>query len=66
MSDPYYVLNRNEGVDTLHKDPRESCNVDDVEGRETIDAETADALLALGDTRRCSHCYLEQEEPSHG
>ena len=60
--EPYYVLNRNEGIDTLHRNPREECNVDDAEGRETVDAETADALLALGDTRRCAHCY--QEDPS--
>ena len=63
MSDPYYVLNRNEGTDTLHRNPREECNLDDATDRQTIDAETADALLALGGTRRCSHCYA-QEEPT--
>lgn len=62
MTDPYFVLNRNEGADTLHRNPREECNVDDAEDRQTIDAETADALVALGEARRCQHCY--QEEPS--
>ena len=55
--DPYYVLNVNDGMDTLHRDPREVCNVDDAEGRQTIDATTADALLLRGDARQCEHCY---------
>lgn len=61
MSD-YFVLNRNEGMDTVHRNPRESCNTDDAEGRQTIDAETADALVTRGTARRCGHCY--QEEPN--
>lgn len=61
MSDaqPYFVLNRNEGLDTIHRNPREECNVDDVEGRQVVDAETADAMLAHDQARRCEHCYLE-------
>ena len=62
MSEPYFVLNRNEGTDTIHRDPREECNVDDADGRQTIDADTADALLTMGDAVRCKHCY--QEDPS--
>ena len=58
MSD-YFVLNRNEGVDTVHRNPREECNTDDAEGRETIDGETADALITRGTARRCGHCYPE-------
>ena len=61
MSD-YFVLNRNEGVDTVHRNPRESCNTDDSEGRETIDGETADALVIRGTARRCGHCYPTPEE----
>ena len=41
MSKPRWTLNRNEGVDTIHRDPREECNTDDIEGREAIDAKTA-------------------------
>lgn len=63
MSDSYFVLNRNEGIDTLHRNPREECNCDDVEGRQTVDPDTADALLKLGEARRCQHCY-SQEDPS--
>ena len=59
MSQPYYVLNRNEGTDTIHCNPREECNVDDADGRQTIDADTADALEAMGDAVRCQHCYEE-------
>lgn len=53
---PIYVLNRNDGIDTLHRNPREQCNQDDAIGRQTIDAETADALLANGTARPCAHC----------
>ena len=56
----YFVLNQNEGMDTVHRNPRESCNTDDAEGRQTIDGETADALVTRGSARRCSHCYPEE------
>lgn len=59
MSD-YWVLNRNEGVDTIHRNPREQCNVDDADGRQTIDSEAADALLAHSAVRRCQHCMEEE------
>jgi hypothetical protein len=59
MIEAYYVLNRNEGVDTLHRNPREECNVDDVEGRETLDVTTGAALEASGDIRLCQHCIKE-------
>lgn len=62
MSAPYYVLNRNEGRDTVHRNPREECNVDDAEGRETVDEDTAIAVVAMGHARRCEHCY--QEDPA--
>ena len=61
MSDPYYVLNRNEGTDTLHRNPRESCNVDDIEGRATLDPTTGAALEASGDIRLCSYCYPKED-----
>lgn len=64
MSDivtPYYVLNRNEGKDVIHRNPREECNVDDAEDRQTVDPETAEALVTLNAATRCNHCY--QEEP---
>ena len=63
MSDPYFVLNRNEGIDTLHRNPREECNVDDADQRQTVDGETADALLTRGVARRCAHCYSEEPHP---
>lgn len=60
MTEPYYVLHRNQGTDTLHRNPREECNVDDAEGRATIDVRTGQALEASGDIRRCGHCYPEE------
>lgn len=59
MTEPYYVLNQNEGIDTIHRNPHEECNTDDADGRQTIDAETADAMLTRGQARRCGHCYEE-------
>lgn len=63
MSEDRYVLNRNEGVDTLHRNPGESCNTDDAKGRQTIDADTADALLNMGEAVRCQHCYPQGDAP---
>lgn len=62
MSDHRYVLNRNEGTDTLHRDPREECNTDDADGRETIDEATAMSLSIGGKARLCSHCWPPDEE----
>ena len=59
-TEPYYVLNRNEGTDTLHRNPREECTVDDVEGRETIDEQTYQAMKAAGSARPCKHCHPEE------
>ena len=56
MSDPYFVLNRNEGIDTIHRNPREECNVDDAEQRSTVDVESAAALIPSGGARPCQHC----------
>jgi hypothetical protein len=59
--EPYFVLNRNEGVDTLHRNPREECNVDDAVDRQTIDPDTAEALLKSGAAVRCLHCYPKED-----
>ena len=64
MSEPYYVLNRDEaGEDVIHENPRNQCNTEaeKMDGREVIDPETADAMLLSGLARRCGHCY--QEDP---
>ncbi len=60
MSDSY-ILNVNDGIDVLHRKDglTESCNTDDSVGRETVDAETADALLVMDSARRCGHCWPE-------
>lgn len=56
----YYVLNANEGTDTLHRNPREECNVDDAKGRQTIDFASAVSLLLKGSAVRCQHCMGEE------
>ncbi len=53
-----YRLNKNPGVDTLHiEHPFEECNTDDAEGMETVDDETAAALLTIGTAVPCEHCH---------
>lgn len=52
-----YVLNRNVGIDTLHRNPSEVCNTDDAEDRQTIDEATALKLKLGGYARLCEHCY---------
>ena len=55
---PRFVLNQNpDEQDVIHRNPIEVCNTDDARGRQTIDADTADALIAMGDARQCQHCY---------
>jgi hypothetical protein len=55
-----YVLNRNAGVDTLHREhPWEQCNVDDAEGVRTIEEDEALRLRASGDAVPCQHCKPE-------
>ena len=57
-AEPRFVLNQNpDAQDVIHRNPGESCNTDDARGRQSIDADTADALIAMGDARPCEHCY---------
>jgi len=59
---PRYVLVSREGVDTVHRNPREECNLDDTEADQEIDRATAAALLAAGQAEACQHCG---EDPWH-
>lgn len=55
--EPRYKLNRNEGVDTLHRqDSLEACNCDDAKGIQVVDEMTAEALILSGDAVTCRHC----------
>jgi hypothetical protein len=53
-----YRLNHNFGAkDTMHiEHPFERCNTDDAEDMETVDDETAAALIAIGGVELCRHC----------
>ena len=62
MSEPYYILNVNDGIDTLHKNPREECNVDDIEGRQVIDEATFLAKKRGGFDRLCLHCEASKAD----
>lgn len=58
--EPRFKLNRNAGVDTLHREQTlEECNYDDAEDRQVIDEMTAEAMVADGSARRCEHCKPE-------
>jgi hypothetical protein len=54
--DDRFVLNVEEGVDVLHRNPGESCNTDQADRKQTVDAATADAMLTSGAARPCGHC----------
>lgn len=51
-----YILSQRDGVDTLHRDPLEVCNVDDAADASNIDEFSAEAMLLRGDARACKHC----------
>lgn len=57
-TDRWYV-NQNEGIDTLHRNPIERCNIDDADGMKTVDPKTAEAMRAGGHIRECKHCIRE-------
>lgn len=61
MSADRIVLNVNDGVDTIHVNPREECNVDDALDREIVDPLTAARMLDSGEAVRCKHCNTEEE-----
>ena len=60
------LLNRNDGIDVLHPHPGEQCNSDDAEGKQWVDADTADAMLNLGQAKLCAHCGEPQTLNTRG
>ena len=60
--EPYFILNRNRGVDVLHVQyPHEVCQTDDAEGLQRIDPMTAEALLVGRHAVPCQHCKPRPE-----
>ena len=57
-----YVLNVEDGIDTIHRNPGEQCNLDDSPDEEHVPEGTAKALIDGGSAERCGHCY--REDPS--
>lgn len=55
MADRFYLV-RKGGVDTMHHNPTEQCNLDDSTRDQEVDEFTAEAMLARGDARPCQHC----------
>ena len=56
IDDDRWVLVNREGIDTVHKNPHEECNLDDTRRDEGIDEITAERLLLAGDAVPCKHC----------
>lgn len=61
VTEERFILNVNEGVDTIHRANglTESCNTDDIVGKQYIDVQTAAAMLDKGQAVRCKHCNRE-------
>lgn len=55
-----YVITRVQ--DTLHINPREQCNTDDADLLQTVDAQSAHALLDGGAVVGCGHCVTAHED----
>ena len=63
MTDRYRVVPK-DGIDVLHRNSSESCNLDDTEAEVEVDESTALAMKLNGHVRLCGHCYPpEQETP---
>ena len=56
-----YLLVPKDGIDTLHRDPTESCQMDDTQREEVVDEATALKLKLGGYERLCRHCWAEEE-----
>ena len=61
-----FVLNPNDGIDTLHADALEECNLDDSPDKRAVDPDTADRLMRGGLVRRCRHCNPEPTTSAGG
>lgn len=61
---PRYSVVHRKGIDTLHRNAGESCNLDDTEADKVIDEATALAMKLGGHVRLCGHCYRVEEEDS--
>lgn len=59
-----FILNVNDGVDTLHRERglTESCNTDDIVGRQKVDRATAVSMVARDQAVWCLHCNKERKE----
>ena len=61
ITEDRFILNINDGEDTIHRAAglTESCNTDDVVGKQFIDVQTAAAMLDRGTAVRCQLCNRE-------
>lgn len=59
-----FLLNVNDGLDTIHRlsGLTESCNTDDIVGRQKVDRATAVSMVARDQAVWCLHCNKERKE----
>ena len=57
--EPVYRVTRRVGVDTVHRNPGEQCNLDDTDADHVVDEDRALELIQRGDARGCRHCWLD-------
>ena len=60
---PRYFIVPKDGIDTLHRDPGEQCQMDDTTREQEVDEASALAMKMGGYARLCQHCIGKQEEP---
>lgn len=51
-----YIVVRKDGIDVLHVNPREECNLDDTEADQVLTEDEAEMAINLGTARACGHC----------
>lgn len=56
-----WVRTHRAGVDTIHKNPGERCNLDDTESDRAVTEDEALASIESGDSVPCQHCDLREE-----
>lgn len=58
-SAPRYTIVPRDGIDTLHRDSSEACNLDDTDREEQVDEATAIRMKLDGKAKLCAHCFDE-------
>lgn len=61
-TDARWVRVVRDGIDTIHRNPGEQCNLDDSKNDRVVGEDEALAAIASGDARPCQHCMAGAQE----